>query len=159
MSKLLKKEIEKLYTEHGDYVKFLDNEEKDFLKEKANIAKTVMESEDEVEVQDIAFDLFFKKVMYQQDIANIFYKLSAYVELYLQDPSFDPLSESITKLTKEYHSIVPKAFFKVNNDLEISENEKGFLEKIKTAVKENGELEKAMQQFKSIGLQKQTVEN
>lgn len=156
MSKLLKKEIERLYTEHGDYVKFLDNEEKEFIKEKANIAKTVMESEDEVEVQDIAFDLFFKKIIYQQDIANIFHKLSCSVELYLQDPSFEPLAQGILNLVREFNSILPKPIFKVNNDLEISENEKGFIDKVKTTVKENGELDKAMQQFKNIGLQKQT---
>jgi hypothetical protein len=155
MSKLLKKEIERIYTEHGDYIKFLDNEEKKFLEDKAKIAKQVMESEDEAEIQEIAFDLFFVKQIYRNDITKIFHKLSCYVELYLQDTTFEPLSESITNLVQEFNSIIPKEIFKVNNDLEISENEKGFLDKVKKTVKENGELDKAMQQFKNIGLQKQ----
>jgi len=151
MSKILVKNIANLFNEYQDYSKFLGKRQEELLNKKKEIAKILLESEDDSEdVEEIVFDIFLDIEIFKNDLNILFNNLSNSVSLYLLDPDFEALPEEVLKVCKEYSHILPKKTYTIGENLIPVEVEKGSIEKIKKAAKDGGTLKMLITQLKTL---------
>jgi hypothetical protein len=144
------KQIENTYNEYLHYSKFIDKVNKNLVEKKNDIAKILMESDFEAEVEQTAFEAFTEVALYKNDLKVIGHKLYTLANAYVDSAMQPELDNTIIKLCQSIEETIPKTNFVVDNNLDSKEKEKGFLKKVKDSQIKSGAIATLLEQYKSM---------
>lgn len=138
-----------IYNSYNNYLKYVENKKKDFINKKQEIAKKVLESDDE-NIKDVAFEILIEDKIHSNDINLIFNTLYNLVITYTEIEGAMLLPKEITELCSKYNAAVAKTMFVVNDSLICEERVKGSVDKVKEMLITTGEMDVMVSQFKKI---------
>jgi hypothetical protein len=148
---LLYDKIVNIYQQYLQYQELISAKEKDLEARKNDIAKILIESEFEEDVEGIAFEVFTEVSLYKNDLKILGHKLYVLVDGYVEVKELEPkLEDNILELCKNLESGIPKNNFFINNSSEIEEKEKGFINKVKEAQVKSGAIKTLVNELKSL---------
>ncbi len=137
------------YNIYNNYLNYVDKKKKDFISKKQDIAKKVLEAQDE-NLKDIAFEVLIEDKIHSNDINLIFNTLYTLVSAYAEFEEAILLPKEIKELCSKYESAVAKTMFVVNDSLICEERVKGSVDKVKDMLTSTGEMDNMVTQFKKI---------
>lgn len=150
ISNTLYETITNTFEQYGRYESVITAKEKDLEGRKADIAKILIESDFEADIEQVAFETFTEIALYKNDLRIIGHKLyllvNAYVELNL-DPK---LPEEVITLCTTLEPSIPKNNFHISEDLTITEKEKDFIKKVKETQVKSGAMKQLIDQLKNM---------
>lgn len=148
---LLHDKIVNTYQQYLQYQELISAKEKDLESRKNDIAKILIESEFEEDVEGIAFEVFTEVSLYKNDLKILGHKLYILVDGYIEVKELEPkLEDNILELCKALEPGIPKNNFFINNSSEIEEKEKGFIKKVKEAQVKSGAMKNLVNELKSL---------
>lgn len=148
---LLHDKIVNTYQQYLQYQELISAKEKDLEARKNDIAKILIESEFEEDIESIAFEVFTEVSLYKNDLRILGHKLYILVDGYVEVKELEPkLDNSIIELCKTLEQGIPKNNFFINNSSEIEEKEKGFIKKVKEAQVKSGAMKNLVNELKSL---------
>lgn len=148
---LLHDKIVNTYQQYLQYQELISAKEKDLESRKNDIAKILIESEFEEDVEGIAFEVFTEVSLYKNDLKILGHKLYILVDGYIEVKELEPkLEDNILELCKALEPGIPKNNFFINNSSEIEEKEKGFIKKVKETQVKSGAMKDLVNMLKSL---------
>jgi hypothetical protein len=148
---LLHDKIVNTYQQYLQYQELISAKEKDLEARKNDIAKILIESEFEEDVESVAFEVFTEVSLYKNDLKILGHKLYILVDGYIEVKELEPkLDNNIIELCKTLEQGIPKNNFFINNSSEIEEKEKGFIKKVKEAQVKSGAMKNLVNELKSL---------
>lgn len=143
-------QIESLYNEYTHYSKFIDKVNEDLVAKKNDIAKILMESDFEAEVEQTAFEVFTEIALYRNDLKVIGHKLYILVNAYV-DAGLEPeLDSKIITLCKSIENTIPKTNFSIDVNMIAQEKEKDFIKKVKESQIKSGAIQRLLEEYKNM---------
>ena len=148
---LLYDKIVDIYQQYLQYQELIFKKEKELESRKNEIAKILIESEFEEDVEGIAFEVFTEISLYKNDLKILGHKLYILVDGYIEVKELElKLEDNILELCKNLEPGIPKNNFFINNLSEIEEKEKGFINKVKEAQVKSGAMKNLVNELKSL---------
>lgn len=139
------------YEQYNRYQTVVTTKEKELEGRKNDIAKILIESEFETDVEDIAFEVFTEVSLYKNDLRIVGHKLYILVDGYVEMKELEPkLEQEILDLCKLLEPTIPKNNFFVSDAMEISEKEKGFIAKVKETQIKSGAMKSLVSELKNL---------
>lgn len=139
------------YEQYNRYQKVISAKEKELEGRKNDIAKILIESEFETDIEDIAFEVFTEVSLYKNDLRIVGHKLYILVDGYIEMKDLEPkIEQEVLDLCKLLEPTIPKNNFFVNESFEISEKEKGFIAKVKETQVKSGAMKNLVSELKNL---------
>jgi len=143
--------IRNAFEQHIRYTHVIAEKEKDLTARKADIAKILIESEFEADVEQTAFEVFTEIGLYRNDLRITNNKLYIMVDAYTDLENVEPkLPEEITSLCRIIEKEIPKNNFSVTPDMKIVEKDKDFIQKVKRAQVKSGAMKNLVEELKNM---------
>ena len=139
------------FEQYNRYKKVISAKEKELEGRKNDIAKILIESEFEEDVEQIAFEVFTEVSLYKNDLRIVGHKLYILVDGYIEMTDLEPkIEQEILDLCKLLEPTIPKNNFFVNESFEIAEKEKGFIAKVKETQVKSGAMRNLVSELKNL---------
>jgi hypothetical protein len=138
------------YNHYQNHLKYIDKKKKDFLEQKMEIAKKIMDSDSQEDIEELSFTIFIEDKIRANDVNLLFNNLYNLVESYTEIEDSIILPKEITDLCTSYSNIVMKTMFVVNDDLTSEERVRGSIDKIKESLKSSGEIKNMVEHLKKL---------
>lgn len=147
----LYEKIQKEFQQYKRYQSVIDKKEKALEESKADIAKILIESEFEEDVEQTAFEVFTEITLYRNDLRVIGHRLYILTDGYTELPELEPkIPQEILEVCKGLEASLPKNNFYVDEDMNIIEKEKDFLKKVKETQVKSGAMKELISHLKSM---------
>jgi len=139
------------FEQHKKYAEVILLKEKSLEERKKEIAKILIDSEFEEDVEQIAFEAFTEISLYRNDLRVVDHRLYVLVDGYVEMKELEPkLPQEVVELCQTLEASIPKNNFYVDENMEIKEKEKGFITKVKETQKKSGAMKELVDHLKNM---------
>jgi hypothetical protein len=143
--------IQNTHEQYKRYQSVIVEKKKDLEARKEDIAKLLILSEFEEDVEQTAFEVFTEMTLYENDLRIWGHRLYILVDAYIEANILDPaLPKEILDACKELEGTLPKNNFSVDENLVVTEKEKDFLKKVRETQVKSGAMKQLIDHLKSV---------
>jgi hypothetical protein len=143
--------IQNTFEQYNRHKSVIEEKKKDLEKRKEDIAKLLILSEFEEDVEQTAFEVFTEMTLYENDLRIWGHRLYILVDAYVDADISDPrLSKEVLDTCSALENTLPKNNFSVDKNLVVTEKDKDFLKKVRETQVKSGAMKELIDHLKNV---------